>query len=117
MNSVPVVAFLASRLSQSVFSENKLSWTDVQLWIKHHGDAQRYGYGRVQTRLPSQKASNRFIELRQEQIKSGSIRITASAYVNPRSLLPATCKTWVVQKLDAELQEQFGTDTRIRISL
>lgn len=115
--NIPFVAMLTYRLGKLIFGGDKLSWAEVDDWIKYHGNRNNYGRGYTGNRLPPQSASSGFVELRRERIGDDSIRILASIYFDSRSLQPAASKTWMIKRLDKKLDEQFGKNMRVRINI
>lgn len=117
MNPIPLAAVMVYRLGQLIFGGDKLRWVEVNDWISQHGNRNNHGRGYSGNCLPPQSASNGFVELRKERIGKSAMRITASVYFDPRSLQPAASKTWMPMMLDKKLDEQFGKNLCVRISI
>jgi hypothetical protein len=117
MNPLPLAVVIAYRLGQKIFGGDTLGWAEVNDWITHHGNRNNYGRGYTGSRLPPQAASNGFVELRREKMGDGTNRIIASVYFNTGSLQAVASKTWEATKLDKKLEEQFGKNLRLRISI
>jgi hypothetical protein len=113
MRPLVLLAALAYRTGKALVNPERLSWSNIESWIRDQGNPDTLGQGYVGNQIS--RARNAYVEIRRV-VNGEEWRVTAELVVDPRQGA-ARSKTWLVQKLDAKLTKKFGDDNRFRVAV